>query len=86
VNKRAARTVANVVLLSAGAAAAYVVYTTPPLRVLAGIAGRRWLGGSLSAFLLTQARQAWVESGQRTSPSPPPHETVPEALDARSVR
>ena len=61
--KRAARTVANLVLVSAGVAAAYVVYTTPPLRRLAGIASRRWLGASIPIFLLTQARQAWAESG-----------------------
>ena len=62
--KRAARAVANVVLFSAGAAAAYVVLTTPPLRVLAGMATRRWLGASLPVFLLAQTRQAWVESGR----------------------
>jgi hypothetical protein len=61
--KRAARTVANLMLISAGVAAAYVVYTTPPLRRLAGVASRRWLGASIPIFLLTQARQAWVESG-----------------------
>jgi hypothetical protein len=60
---RAARTVANLVLISAGVAAAYVVYTTPPLRRLAGVASRRWLGASIPIFLLTQARQAWVQSG-----------------------
>jgi hypothetical protein len=63
VTKRAARTVANLVLVSAGVAAAYVVYTTPPLRRLAGMASRRWLGASIPIFLLTQARRAWVESG-----------------------
>lgn len=56
---------ANVVILGAGVAAAYVVLTTPPLRVLAGIASRRWLGASLPVFLLSQTRRAWVESGQR---------------------
>lgn len=91
-NKRAARTVANVVLLSAGAAAAYVVYTTPPLRVLAGMASRRWLGGSLTAFLLTQSRRAWAESGQRVPqkalrPAPAyPLRPEPGVLDGRVAR
>ena len=62
--KAAARTVANVVLVSAGVTAAYVVLTTPPLRRLAGLASRRWLGATLGAFLFTQARQVWSESGQ----------------------
>jgi hypothetical protein len=64
VTERAARTVANLVLVSAGVAAAYVIYTTPPLRRLAGVASRRWLGASIPIFLLAQARRAWVESGE----------------------
>jgi len=60
-----ARTAANVVLVSAGVAAAYMVMTRPPLRRLALTAMRVYLGASLPAFLLTQARQAWVESGNR---------------------
>ncbi len=60
-----ARTAANVVLVSAGVAAAYLVLTRPPLRRLAFTAVRIWLGASLPAFLLTQAREAWVESGHR---------------------
>jgi hypothetical protein len=59
-----ARTVANVVLASAGVAAAYVVLTTPPLRRLAFRAAQVWLGGSVPLYLLTQAKQAWVESGR----------------------
>ena len=58
-----ARTVANVVLVSAGVAAAYVVMTTPPLRRLAFRAARLWLGASVPVYLLKQTRQAWVESG-----------------------
>jgi hypothetical protein len=54
--------IANLVIVSAGAAAAYVIVTTPPLRRLAGAVTRRWLGASFPLFLLTQARQAWVES------------------------
>ena len=57
-----ARTVANVVLVSAAVAAAIVVFTTPPLRRLAGQWGRYWLGGSLTQYLVGQARRAWVES------------------------
>jgi len=41
-----ARTVANVVLASAGVAAAYVVMTRPPLRRLAIRATQLWLGAS----------------------------------------
>ena len=55
-----ARTVANVVLVSAGVAAAYVVMTTPPLRRLAFRATRLWLGASVPLFLLEQTRRAWV--------------------------
>lgn len=57
-----ARTVANVVLASAGLAAAIVIVTTPPLRRFAGRALRVWLGASVPVYLLTAARQAWVES------------------------
>jgi hypothetical protein len=60
-----ARTAANVVLISAGVAAAYLILTRPPLRRLAVTAVQLWLGASLPAFLLTQAREAWVESGGR---------------------
>ena len=59
-----ARTVANVVLVSAGVAAAYVVMTTPPLRRLAFRATRLWLGASVPLFLLAQTRRAWVESAR----------------------
>ena len=59
-----ARTAANVILASAGIAAAYVVLTKPPLRRLAIRAVELWLGASVPVFLLNQARQAWVESGE----------------------
>jgi hypothetical protein len=58
-----ARTVANVVLASAGVAAAFVVVTNPPLRRLAVRATRLWLGAGVSAYLLDQTKRAWVESG-----------------------
>ena len=60
-----ARIAANVVLVSAGAAAAYLILTKPPLRRLAFRAVQYWLGASVPVFLLTQAREAWVESGSR---------------------
>lgn len=59
-----ARTAANVVLVSAGVAAAYVILTKPPLRRLAFKAARFWLGASVPLYLLNQAREAWVESGR----------------------
>ena len=62
--ERTARTVANVVLLSAGVAAAYVVLTTPPLRRFAVRATRVWLGASVPLYLLTEVRRAWVESAR----------------------
>ncbi len=59
-----ARTVANVVLASAGVAAAYVIITTPPLRRLALRVVRIWLGASVPVYLARQVREAWVESGR----------------------
>lgn len=58
----AARTVANVVVFTAGAAAAYVVITSPPLRRFAFRATRVWLGASLPLFLANEVRRAWVAS------------------------
>jgi len=52
-------------LLTAGAAAAYVVITTPSLRRLAVGATRLWLGASIPAYLLREAGRAWVESDSR---------------------
>jgi hypothetical protein len=57
-----ARTTANVVLASAGMAAAVAVLATPPLRRLAAMAIRRWLGASIPIYLLAEARRAWSES------------------------
>jgi hypothetical protein len=59
-----ARTAANVVLASAGVAAAYVVLTTPSLRRLAFRATRWWLGASVPVYLLNQVRLAWVQSAR----------------------
>ena len=60
--RESARTVANVVLASAGVAAAYVVLTTPPLRRLALRGARIWLGASVPVYLLNTVRRAWMES------------------------
>jgi hypothetical protein len=59
-----ARTIANVVLVTAGAAAAYVVITTPPLRRLAFRGVRWWLGASVPIYVLTQVKDAWEQSGR----------------------
>ena len=59
---RQARTVANLVLASAGLVAAYVVLTNPPLRRLVVRASRVWLGASVPAYFMNEARHAWVES------------------------
>jgi hypothetical protein len=59
-----ARTAANIMIASAGVAAAYVVLTRPRLRRLAFQAVRIWLGASVPAYLLEQTRRAWVQSGQ----------------------
>jgi hypothetical protein len=59
-----ARTVANVILVSAGVAAAYLVMTTPPLRRVTLRAIKLWLGASVPVYLAKQAREAWVESGR----------------------
>ena len=60
-----ARTAANVVLVTAAVAAAYLVLTRPPLRRLAVRAVQLWLGASVPVFLVTEAREAWDESGSR---------------------
>lgn len=60
--KNTARTTANVVLAAAGAVAAYVVITTPPLRRLAFRGARLWLGATVPVYLLGQVRRAWLES------------------------
>jgi hypothetical protein len=62
VTSSTARTVANVILASAGVAAAYVVLTRPPLRRLAVAGLRFWLGASVPAYLRNEVHRAWVES------------------------
>jgi hypothetical protein len=51
--------------VSAGAAAAYVVLTTPPLRRFALRAVRVWLGASVPIFLVKEVSKAWTESSAR---------------------
>jgi hypothetical protein len=65
-----ARSVANVVLISAGVAAAYVVVTTPPLRRLALRGAEWWLGATVPGYLLYLTGRAWAESAgtQKVSP------------------
>jgi hypothetical protein len=65
VTSATARTVANIMVVSAGAAAAYVILTTPPLRRFALRATRAWLGASLPIFLVNEVRKAWAESSPR---------------------
>jgi len=67
--ERTAHTVANVVLMSAGAAAAYAVWKQPRLRRMAWKATRLWLGAGVPAYMLSQVRQAWRES----APTPVVH-------------
>ena len=64
-----ARMTANVVLASAGVAAAYVIWTTPSLRRLAVRGLQLWLGASVPGYLADQTRQAWVASGRRSLPA-----------------
>ena len=59
-----ARATANVLLASAGVAAAYVILTKPPLRRLAFRLAWLWLGAHVPAYLAAQARQAWLEAGR----------------------
>lgn len=59
-----ARTAANVVVATAGVAAAYVILTTPPLRRLALRAITLWLGASIPAYLVAEVRRAWEASGR----------------------
>ena len=60
-----ARTIANVVLISAGVAAACVVLANPTARRVAQRVVRNWLGASVPMYLLAQAGRAWVEAGRR---------------------
>jgi hypothetical protein len=58
----AARTVANVVLVSAGLGLGYLLVKNPKARRIAGGVFRAWLGAGLPAFLVSEIARAWVES------------------------
>ncbi len=60
-----ARNVANVVLVSAGLAAACVVLSNRKGRRIARQIVRNWLGASVPMYLLAEAGRAWVETGRR---------------------
>jgi hypothetical protein len=60
-----ARTIANVVLIAAGVAAACVVLANPRARRVAQRVVRNWLGASVPMYLLAEAGRAWVETGRR---------------------
>jgi hypothetical protein len=59
------RTVANLVLVSAGVAAAYAVLSDPKGRRIARRLLRVWLGTSVPMYLLAETGRAWVEAGRR---------------------
>ncbi len=59
------RTIANVMLVSAGLAAAYVVLSNPRGRRIVSRVVRTWLGASVPMYLLAEAGRAWVETGRR---------------------
>ena len=63
-----ARTVATAALVSAGVLVGYVVLTRPPLRRVAMLGLRLWLGASVSGYLLREVSQAWAESGRKELP------------------
>ena len=65
------RTLARVVLASAGVAAAYVVLSQPKLRRIAGRLLRVWIGTSIPMYLLAETGRAWAESGIKSVPSQP---------------
>jgi hypothetical protein len=59
-----ARALANVVLVTAGAAAAVAVLSNPKGRRIAGRLLRVWLGASVPVYLLAETGRAWVEAGR----------------------
>ena len=61
-----ARSIANVVLVAAGAAAAYAVLSNPRGRRVARRLVRAWLGASVPMYLLAETGRAWVEAGRRS--------------------
>ncbi len=62
-----ARTVANLVLGAAGAAAAYYVLKHPRLRRAALRALKTGLTNTIPGYLVKEATDAWRETGQRAA-------------------
>lgn len=66
-NENSARTAANIVLAAAALGAAYVVSRNPPLRRWVWRLAKAGLTGALPAWFAREVREAWLESGRRTS-------------------
>jgi hypothetical protein len=63
--RKQAETTANVVLVAAGAAAAYAVLRNPKLRRLAWRIARQYASGPLAVWGAELVREAWQESGRK---------------------
>jgi hypothetical protein len=59
------RTVANAVVIAAGATATYFVLRDPRGRRIARRLLRLWLGASVPMYLLRETGRAWVQSAPR---------------------
>jgi hypothetical protein len=62
--RRQAETTANVVMIAAAGAAAYLVLRNPKLRRLAWQLARQYATGPLAVWSAELVREAWLESGQ----------------------
>lgn len=60
-----ARTVANIVIGAAAIGAAVVVLRVPALRRLAFGLARTAIAGAVPAWIASEVRHAWAESGQK---------------------
>jgi hypothetical protein len=65
VTSSAARTIANGLLVAAGAVAAYAVLTKPARKRVLVRGARVWLGASVPVYLANELRQARVQSHDR---------------------
>jgi len=59
-----ARVVANVMVVTAGAVAAYTIVTRPALRRLTLLGLRWWLGASVPLYVMKEVSRAWAESAR----------------------
>ena len=59
-----ARTVANVVVVSAGVAAAYLIVTKPPLSPARVQCPQDLAWRQLPVYLANEVRDAWIEAGR----------------------